>query len=381
MIHTLTASMSRMNRLMLPVNLTKATRSMQNAMTGFMVESAFAPLAALKPKAAKPRKAAVPKVGRTLEIVVKQLRAAQSLMPGVNLGSTRREVSPRIPKDAQYLARKHRSAAGSRGYKLYLPANQPKRLKGLILMLHGCNQSPDDFAVGTHMNAQAEKHGLAIAYPAQTGGRNAASCWNWFKPGNQVRGTGEPAILAALTRKLMKEFGLGRDAVFVAGLSAGGAMAAILADVYPDVFSAAGVHSGLARGAGRDVVSAMSAMRSGGTSEGATPTVATPSDPVRRIIFHGEADSTVHPSNASMIVAAAVGGDATPTKVSKRSVRGRGYARSEYAGSDGATLVEHWMIEGSGHAWSGGRAAGTYTDSKGPDASAHMIRFFLAKSA
>jgi len=260
----------------------------------------------VKPKAAKPRKAAVPKVGRSLGIVLRQLRAAQSLMPGVNLGATRREVSPRIPKDAQYLARKHRSAAGSRGYKLYLPASQPKRPKGLILMLHGCNQSPDDFAVGTHMNAQAEKHGLAIAYADQTGGHNAASCWNWFKPGNQVRGTGEPAILAALARKLMKEFGLGREAVFVAGLSAGGAMAAILADVYPDVFSAAGVHSGLARGAARDVVSAMSAMRSGGASEGAATTVATPSAPVRRIIFHGDTDSTVHPSNASMIVAAAV---------------------------------------------------------------------------
>ncbi|MDP3958898.1 MAG: PHB depolymerase family esterase [Pseudorhodobacter sp.] len=381
MTRTFLTALRRANRLMRPVKLTKAARSMRNAMAGFMVKSALAPLAAVKPKAAKPRKAAVPKVGRTLGTVLPQLRAAQSFMPGVNLGATRREGSPRIPKDAQYLARKHRSAAGSRGYKLYLPASQPKRPKGLILMLHGCNQSPDDFAVGTHMNAQAEKHGLAIAYPAQTGGHNAASCWNWFKPGNQVRGTGEPAILASLTRKLMKEFGLGHDAVFVAGLSAGGAMAAILADVYPDVFSAAGVHSGLARGAARDVVSAMSAMRSGGASAGAAPTVATPSDPVRRIIFHGDADSTVHPSNASMIVAAAVGGDAMPTRIGNRSAGGRGYVRSEYAGSDGATLVEHWMIFGAGHAWSGGRAAGSFTDRKGPDASAHMIRFFLAKSA
>jgi len=178
----------------------------------------------------------------------------------------------------------------------------------------------------------------------------------------------------------MKEFGLGREAVFVAGLSAGGAMAAILADVYPDVFSAAGVHSGLARGAARDVVSAMSAMRSGGASEGAAPTITTASDPVRRIIFHGDADSTVHPSNASMIVAAAVGGDAVPTRIGNRSAGGRGYVRSEYAGSDGATLVEQWMIEGAGHAWSGGRVVGSYTDRKGPDASAHMIRFFLAKS-
>ena len=247
-------------------------------------------------------------------------------------------------------------------------------------MLHGCNQTPDDFAAGTHMNALADKHGLAIAYPAQTGGHNAASCWNWFNPGNQMRGAGEPAILAALTRKLMKEFGLGRDAAFVAGLSAGGAMAAILADVYPDVFSAAGIHSGLARGAAGDVVSAMSAMRSGGTSDRNTGAIAAPSHAVRRIIFHGDTDSTVHGSNASMIVAAAMGGNAAPAKVIKRSVRGRGYTRSHFTGSDGAVLLELWMLEGAGHAWSGGRVTGSYTDSKGPDASAQMIRFFLAKS-
>lgn len=381
MTRTFAAALRRANRLMRPAKLTKATRSIQKVMTGFMVKSALAPLAALKPKTAKPRKAAVPKAGRTLGAVLRQLRAAQSLMPGAKLASTGREVSPRIPNGARYLTRMHRSAAGSRGYKIYLPASQPKRPRGLILMLHGCNQTPDDFALGTRVNAMAEKHGLAIAYPTQTGGHNAASCWNWFKPGNQLRGAGEPAILASLARKLMKEFGLGRDAVFVAGLSAGGAMAAILADVYPDVFSAAGVHSGLARGAARDVRSAVSAMRSGGASEGIALAVVAGSDPVRRIVFHGDADSTVHPSNASMIVAAAVGGNGAPTKVSKRSVRGRGYARSDFAGSDGVVLLELWILEGAGHAWSGGRATGSYTDSKGPDASAQMIRFFLAKSA
>jgi len=247
-------------------------------------------------------------------------------------------------------------------------------------MLHGCSQTPDDFALGTHMNAMAEKHGFVIAYPAQTGWHNAGSCWNWFRPGHQVRGAGEPAILASLTRKLMKEYGLGRDATFVAGLSAGGAMAAILADVYPDVFSAAGVHSGLARGAASSVVSAMSAMRSGGEAEGRAPAVATRSEPVRRIIFQGDADGTVHPSNAAMIVAAAMGSDAVPTKTGNRSVRGRGYARSDFAGPDGAVLLELWMLEGAGHAWSGGRAAGSYTDKNGPNASAQMIRFFMAAS-
>lgn len=378
MTRTLAASMRRMNLLMRPA---KATRSFQKAMTGLMVKSALAPLAALKPKVAERRKAAAPKAGRGLGAVLKQLRAAQSLTPRATARSAGCEVSPSVPTGAQYLDRTHRSAAGSRDYKLYLPASKAQRPMGLILMLHGCTQTPDDFATGTHMNALAEKHGLAIAYPAQTGGHNAAACWNWFKPGDQRRGAGEPAILASLARKLMKELDLGRDDVFVAGLSAGGAMAVILADVYPDVFSAAGVHSGLARGTARDVISAMSAMRKGGTSAGIAPAVTARSSPVRRIIFHGDADRTVHPSNASLIVKAAVGGDAAPIKTGNRSVRGRGYARSDFAGSDGAIVVELWMIEGAGHAWSGGRAAGSYTDSKGPNASAEMIRFFMTKDA
>lgn len=319
-----------------------------------MVRSAFAPLAAFRPKAPKRRKIAAGKAASAL------------------------------PKGARFETRSHRSAAGTRSYRIYLPASHPKRPKGLILMLHGCNQTPDDFAAGTHMNALAEKHGLAIAYPAQTGGHNAGRCWNWFEPGDQSRGAGEPAILAAMTRKLMKDFGLGREAVYVAGLSAGGAMAAILADVYPDVFSAAGVHSGLARGSASGMMSAMVAMRNGAADAPATPVgpaVPKPATAVRWIVFQGDADSTVHPSNAGRIVASVLGADASPAKTGKRSVRGRGYARRDFAGGDGRIRVELWTIEGGGHAWSGGRLAGSYTDAKGPDASAQMIRFFLTKPA
>jgi len=374
MTRTLTASMRRMNRLMGPGALTRKTRSFSKAMTGLMVDSS---LAALAPKAAKPRKATPAKTARKPGKAVKRLRAARALVPG--LGSL--DPSPRIPKGARYLERRHRSATGSRGYKLYLPASHPKRPKGLILMLHGCQQTPDDFAIGTHMNALAEKHGLAIAYPAQTRRNNPASCWNWFKPGNQLRGAGEPAMLAALARKLMREFGLHRDGVFVAGLSSGGAMAAILADVYPDVFSAAGIHSGLTRGAARDAMSAMSAMRSGGTPLVVLPVLAAKANPVRRIIFQGDTDRTVHASNAPMIVAAALGNDAEAAKITNWSVRGRGYARSDFTRPDGLVVLELWMLEGADHAWSGGRAAGSFTDAKGPDASAQMVRFFLSKSA
>ncbi len=381
MTQMLTANMQRMNRFMRSAAPSKATRSFQKAITGHMIDTAFAPMTAFTPKPAKRRKAAEAKTDRKLGTVIKQLNAAKSAKPAAIPRATGSLGSPRIPFGAQDLARKHRSAAGARSYRLYLPASHPARPKGLILMLHGCDQTADDFALGTHMNALAEKHGLAVAYPTQSGRHNRASCWNWFKPTNQVRGMGEPAILASLTRKLMREFGIQRDNVFVAGLSAGGSMAAILADVYPDVFSAAGIHSGLARGSAQNVLSAMSAMRKGGDSAGTTPAVATLSKPVRRIVFQGDNDGTVHPSNASTIVAAAMGGDATPLTTTKRSVRGRGYARSNFAGPDGAVQLELWMLEGAGHAWSGGCAAGSYSDSRGPDASAQMVRFFLTQAS
>jgi poly(hydroxyalkanoate) depolymerase family esterase len=382
MARTFAATLRRANRLMHPAKMTKKARSIQHAMSNLMVKSALAPLAALTPTTAKQRKAALPKVGRSLGAVVRQLGAARSLMSGAKTGSARRAASPRIPAGAQYLTRYHRSAAGSRHYKLYLPASHPTRPVGLILMLHGCSQTPDDFAIGTHMNTLAEKHGLAVVYPAQARGHNAASCWNWFQPSHQRRGTGEPAILSSLTRKLTKEFGLDRSAVFVAGLSAGGAMAATLVNLYPEIYSAAGIHSGLAHGSARDVISAMSVMRDGVVGLSVVLPDAVPyAVPVRRIIFQGATDSTVHPSNSARIVAAAQGDDAVPTRIGNRSSGGRDYVRTEYPGSDGATLTEHWMIEGAGHAWSGGRAAGTYSDTKGPDASAQMVRFFRAKSA
>lgn len=378
---TASSALRRAKRITRLSKSAKETLSLQNAMTGLVVTSALSPLVAMNSSLTKQRKATSSRAGHTLSAVVRQLRAARSLVQGPLARSKEPKSVPRIPQGAQYLNRTYRSKFGSRGYRLYVPASAPHQPKGLILMLHGCNQTPDDFALGTNMNALAEKHGLALAYPAQTRRQNAASCWNWFKPGNQVRGMGEPAILAALTRKLKQEFGLGRNEVFVAGLSAGGAMATILADVYPDVFSAAGVHSGLARGAAYDVLSAMSAMQSGSAFDGIAPVVTSRSRRVRRIIFQGDHDSTVHPSNASMIVASVMGRDAVPTKIGKRSVRGRGYSRSDFAGSDGTVQVELWMIEGAGHAWSGGRVAGSYTDNKGPDASAQMMRFFLASAA
>lgn len=373
MSRSFSAALRRAARLMRPPKRSKAARNLNKSFADLIVSTA---LAAAKPAAAKARTASST---RSLQAMVRRLSAAQALMPGAARTNARALV-PRTPKGAQYLTRTHRCAAGSRSYKLYLPASQPKRPKGLIVMLHGCTQTPDDFAAGTRMNAVAEKQGIAVAYPEQAKRHNGGACWNWFRPSNQRRGAGEPAILASLTRKLARDFGLGREATFVAGLSAGGAMASILADVYPETYSAAGIHSGLARGSAHDMKSALSVMRRGGASGDAPPNAGRKALAVRRIIFQGSADSTVHPSNAAALVAAAVCPDAVPDRIGTRSAGGRRYTRSDFAGSGAAILVQLWMIEGAGHAWSGGRAAGSFTDPKGPNASALMMRFFLANS-
>lgn len=302
-------------------------------------------------------------------------------VPGLNMPGKIRERAPQpMPEGAQFVSRSFACAAGIRIYKLYMAASAADRPRGLIVMLHGCKQDPDDFATGTNMNAVAETHGLLVAYPAQPGSANASSCWNWFNPADQGRGAGEPSILAGITRELMSEFALERDQVFVAGLSAGGAMAVVMGETYPDLYSAIGIHSGLPYRSANDVMSAFAAMR----GEAATPYRANPrytpkSEPtVRSIVFQGTADPTVNPNNANKILETA-GRRYGPAKTeSGRAPGGRIYTRSVYKGSNGTSAAEFWMVEGGGHAWSGGSPAGSYTDPTGPDASAEMVRFFLA---
>jgi poly(hydroxyalkanoate) depolymerase family esterase len=243
-------------------------------------------------------------------------------------------------------------------------------------MLHGCTQDPDDFAAGTRMNALAEEIGLFVLYPAQAPRSNAHKCWNWFVPGDQRRGHGEPALLAGMTRHVMATHRIDADRVWVAGLSAGGAMAAILAREYPDLFAAAGVHSGLPPGAAHDVMSAFSAMKTG--ARGGPPAEAAPSAPT--IVFHGDADGTVHVLNGSHLVDAVLGGaGALATReIGAANGPGRAFTRTIYRPADGSgpSRAEHWVVHGAGHAWIGGDPAGSFTDGDGPDASREMLRFF-----
>lgn len=322
---------------------------------------------------------------RPLGEVVEALRRnpmgsdALGSLPGVTLPGARRSSFPPLPEGACYVARSFTCAAGTRGYKLYIPASAGERPRGLVVMLHGCKQDPDDFAAGTRMNDVAEVHGLVVVYPGQTGAYNASYCWNWFDRAHQERDIGEPAIIAGITREVASEFGLDRQSVFVAGLSAGGAMAVVMGETYPDLYAAIGVHSGLAYGSANDVMSAFAAMR-GEVGLGSVKQARSGANftAVRTIVFHGSADRTVHPSNSQRIVEAANPGGALPNKTQHgRAAGGRTYTRTIITGPNGSPRLEHWRLDGAGHAWSGGHPDGTYTDPHGPDASLEMARFFL----
>lgn len=264
-------------------------------------------------------------------------------------------------------------AGTTRSYKLYTPAHaiaQPAKPLPLVLMLHGCTQNPDDFAAGTGMNALALEHGFVVLYPAQNQKANAQRCWNWFTPADQQRDGGEAAWLAALVQQVTRIRAIDPARVYVAGLSAGGAMASILGNTHPDVFAAVGVHSGLACGVASNVITALSVMKNGRSAAGAASQLPT-------IVFHGDADKTVHPHNAEAVLQTAIGRATTTAKTSEgKAARGQSYTRTTYQTADGHSIAENWTLHGAGHAWSGGSAKGSYTDPLGPDASAEMWRFF-----
>lgn len=266
--------------------------------------------------------------------------------------------------------------AGSREYELYVPKQHENKLTGLIVMLHGCTQTPTDFATGTGMNSLADRHGFAVVYPAQSRGANAQTCWNWFSRGDQRTGRGEPEIIAALTLQLIRTLNIPESHVFVAGLSAGGAMSVILGQCYPNLFSGVGVHSGLPYGAAHDVPSAFAAM----AGNYVTPNASGSKSPfVPTIVFHGTADKTVQPMNGDEIIRATLSSNSEfqVQTLEENSRNGRTYGRKVTSGSDGKVLAEHWVISDLGHAWSGGNAAGSYCDAKGPKASEEMVRFFF----
>jgi poly(hydroxyalkanoate) depolymerase family esterase len=286
-----------------------------------------------------------------------------------------------VPEGARFIEGTFSNPAGSRSYKLFIPSRYQGQPLPLVVMLHGCTQSPDDFAAGTRMNFIAEEQTCFVVYPAQRSEANQAKCWNWFRAADQQRGRGEPSLIAGITRQIMRDYSVDPKRVYVGGLSAGAAAAAVMGATYPDLYAAIGAHSGLACGTASDLPSAFVAMRQGGLAAssgsddggilGDGPTVPT-------IVFHGDRDITVHPSNGDHLLEQSTKNTRTQKKVHRGRVPGgHAYTRTIHTDASGREIFEHWNIHGAAHAWSGGSPAGSYTDPRGPDATREMLRFFL----
>jgi poly(hydroxyalkanoate) depolymerase family esterase len=300
------------------------------------------------------------------------------------------------PDGGRFISGSYTNHAGTRGYKLYIPSGYHGQPLPLVVMLHGCTQDPENFAAGTRMNVLAEAQQCFVAYPAQPLAANGSKCWNWFEEAHQQRGRGEPCIIAGLTRQIMDEYRIDARRVYVAGLSAGGAMAMTLAVTYPDLYAAAGIHSGLAYAVAQDLPSAFTAMHGGLGTRDIRHTAGSPgtrfyATHIPAIVFHGDRDTTVHPGNGDQVVAqcaaphtggeqvlSQAGGNASQARVERgQAPHGHAYTRTTYHGAGGHPVVEYWLVHDAGHAWSGGSPTGSYTDPMGPDASKEMLRFFL----
>jgi poly(hydroxyalkanoate) depolymerase family esterase len=297
-------------------------------------------------------------------------------MPSFDLGGAMGGArGPAETLPGKFIDGSHTNAAGTRSYKLYVPSSYTgEQAVPLVVMLHGCTQDPVDFASGTQMNQLAEEMACLVVYPAQSQQANAQRCWNWFSAVDQTRDQGEPSIIAGITRDVMASHNVDDGQVYVAGLSAGGAMATIMGTLYPDLYTAVGVHSGLPFASAHDLPSALAAMKGKfGRSQA-------PGKSIPIIVFHGDRDTTVHPANGDELIARGKPHAAKEIVIEPGRVPdGHAYTRTVHQHPDGTPHAEQWLIHGAGHAWSGGSSRGSYTDGKGPDASREMMRFFRTK--
>ena len=315
-------------------------------------------------------------VADCIDVPFREVRDVSEVRDGPSLPSS---AHSRRPRDASFTAHVFAHGGHRWRYRLYEPVrSDPAALLPLVVMLHGCKQDAEDFARGTAMNEAAAREGVLVLYPEQLRKSNQMGCWNWFDPQHQRRGSGEPAMIASLVQSVVATHGVDPRRVYVAGLSAGGAMAATLGDLYPDVFAAIGVHSGLPARAAHDVPSAFSAMRRGTATAAAH---ATP--PLPTVVFHGSGDTTVAPGNGKAVVqrqlAAHRAAGIALAPVESAEAGARATTRVQWRDAEGRTVLESWSVAGGPHAWSGGHRGGSFTDPQGPSASEAMLAFFLGQ--
>lgn len=282
------------------------------------------------------------------------------------------------PPPGSFIEGAYSNSHGSRRYKLFVPSGAAGKPLPLLVMLHGCLQDPDDFALGTRMNTIAEEQRIFVLYPEQSEAANQTRCWNWFNPANQRRDQGEPSIIAGMTREVIGAHHIDARRVYIAGMSAGGAMAAIMAATYSDLYAAVGIHSGVPYGAAENFMAAITAMK-----DGAATGARLPSKSIPLIVFHGDQDVVVNSRNGEQLMSQWLGGPApngtqdTSTALAGEG-NGRAFTLTRYRDDAGHAVAENWLVHNAGHAWSGGGSAGSFADASGPDASREMVRFFSA---
>ena len=362
--------MAEATRLTRAGRLEEATALIQRTLGGGISTGAFA-----QPTARSTAPIALPGAlaGGVSPVIEREPARDGTLMP-----------EPEVALAGRFVAGSFTNRAGTRAYRLYVPSGAAGQALPLVVMLHGCTQNAEDLAAGTRMNELAERDGFLVVYPEQSARANGQRCWNWFKGEDQRRERGEPSIIADITRQVAATQPVDLGRIYVAGMSAGGAMAVIMGATYPDLYAAVGVHSGLAYGAAQDMPSAFMAMKQGASDPAQGKTRAAQdagavdlARAVPTIVFHGDRDGTVHPRNGEQVLNQWAGDSARATVRRGQVPGGRAYTRSVYRDAGGRAVAERWIVHGAGHAWSGGSERGSYTDPKGPDASAEMVRFFL----
>jgi len=323
----------------------------------------------------------------TSRIATSRVRAPRDAAPPAAVDATKARAARAQPlherseDPERFVLGTHERGQATIRYRLYTPPGDVRVERPLLVMLHGGESGFDDFALSSQMNAAARRLGWMVLYPEKPTRQGEQAEWSWYMYSHQQRGRGEPALLASLTRSVIAQHRIDTRRVHVAGLSAGGAMAAVLGQTYPDLFASVGVHSGLPYGAVDDASGAPSLKRYGRADEGARA-----GRPLRQgtpptIVFHGTRDMTVHPSNGVRLYEDAVAGRPGEHRSENGREGGRAYTRRTHVGPDGRTNAELWLIDGAGHAWSGGDPQGSQADWQGPAASEQMLCFFMRHPA